>query len=156
MHLCRKLITASRVLHPHYRGQNGRVISLQMRQIACKTGYAKVTKTSSRHCLPPLDVKIGSCSRPFPTHPCLIAMCERISHVHTNQSSLVRPNNCSLKSPLCAAVCTRGCQDFFPLSALFKWDLPTLAMMAPNEKYSLIDEGLSAQKSIRSPFATAA
>lgn len=32
------------VLHPHYRGKNGRVISLQMREIACKTGYAEVTK----------------------------------------------------------------------------------------------------------------
>lgn len=63
--------------------------------------------------------------------------------MHTNQSSLVRPYNCSLKSPLCAAVCTQAARIFPPFC--------TLQMRTPRAcndgtertgaKYSLIDRG---------------
>lgn len=63
--------------------------------------------------------------------------------MRTNQSSLVRPNNCSLKSPLCAAVCTQAARIFPPFC--------TLQMRTPHAcddgtertgaKYSLIDRG---------------
>lgn len=107
------------VLRPHYRGRNRRVIRFKWGKDRLRKSHRKPHAGAA---LPPLDVKIGSRSRPFPTHPCLIAMCWRISHVPANPSSPVRPNNCSLKSPFCVAVHTQTARIsyFLPPAALLK------------------------------------